>query len=65
MDIKDEVSRLQYGLVLSGGYQLALGSMAVSLEVRYQLGLSNMIKDPLPDEAARTSTLTAFVGYKF
>ena len=65
MDLKDEVSRLQYGLVFSGGYQLALGSMAVSLEVRYQLGLSNMIKDPLPDESVRTSTWTVLAGYRF
>ncbi len=65
MDLKDEVSRLQYGLVFSGGYQLALGSMAVSLEVRYQLGLSNMIKNPLPGESVRTSTWTVLAGYKF
>jgi opacity protein-like surface antigen len=65
MDFKDEVSRLQYGLVFSGGYQLALGSMAVSLEVRYQRGLSNMIKNPLSGESVRTSTWTVLAGYRF
>jgi hypothetical protein len=65
MDLKNEVSRLQYGLIFSGGYQLAWSSMAVSLEVRYQLGLSNMIKDPLPGECVRTSTWTVLAGYRF
>jgi len=65
MDLKDDVNRLQYALVFNAGYELALGSMALSLEVRYQRGLSNMVKDPLPGESVRTSTLTALVGYSF
>jgi hypothetical protein len=64
-DLTDDVNRLQYGLVFGGGVDFALAGMTFSLEARYTLGLSNLIKNPWGDEKATVQNLFILANYKF
>ncbi|MCX6553934.1 MAG: outer membrane beta-barrel protein [Candidatus Aminicenantes bacterium] len=64
-DITDHVNRLVYGLVFGGGVELQAGGMNLLLEARYLLGLSNLIKEPDPDEYMKVTALTFMLGVKF
>jgi opacity protein-like surface antigen len=64
-DLTDDVNRLQYGLVFGGGVDLALAGMTFSLEARYSLGLSNLIKDPWPGQKATIQNIFILADYKF
>ncbi len=41
VDIKDGVTKTDYGIVIGGGVQKLFGNHPVSLDVRYKIGLSN------------------------
>lgn len=64
-DIIDEVNRLLYGLVLGGGVELPAGKMDLLLEVRYRLGLSNMVKEAEAGEYTRATALSFLLGLRF
>jgi hypothetical protein len=56
---------LYYGLVFGGGLELQTGGMNLLFEVRYNMGLSNQVKDPAPEEYAKATALTFLLGIKF
>jgi len=64
-DVKDEINRLYYGLVFGGGFELQTGGMNLLFEARYNMGLSNQIKDPAADEYAKATALSITVGVRF
>jgi opacity protein-like surface antigen len=64
-DTIDHVNRLVYGLVFGGGVELQAGGMNLLLEVRYLLGLSNLLKDPEPGAYMKPTALTFVLGVKF
>lgn len=65
-DLTDEVNLLQFGLVFGGGVDFVLAGMNFSVEARYTLGLSNLIKHPWPaDEKASIQNLFILANYKF
>jgi len=66
IDETSEVNRFQYGLVFGGGVEIAIASMNFLIEGRYCLGLSNLIKNPMPStESAKPNNILILVGYKF
>ncbi|MBN2346051.1 MAG: outer membrane beta-barrel protein [Candidatus Aminicenantes bacterium] len=64
-DISDDVNRLYYGLCFGGGVEMQAGSMDLLLEMRYRLGLSNLIKEPDPGAYAKPTALSFLLGIKF
>ena len=65
-DLTDDVNRLQYSLVFGGGVEFGLAGMTFSLEARYSLGLSNLIKNPWPaDEKAAIQNIFILADFKF
>ena len=59
------INRLLYGVVFGGGVEMQVGGMNLLLEVRYRLGLSNLIKNPAPGAYMKPTALTFVVGIKF
>ena len=64
-DVTDHINRIYYGAVFGGGVELQAGGMNLLLEGRYQLGLSNQIKEPDPGEYLKATALTFVLGVKF
>ncbi len=64
-DIIDDVNRFYYGLVFGGGYELAMDTMTLVFEIRYDLGLSNWFKEPMPGSWARSRVLNLLIGFRF
>jgi len=60
------VQQIDYGLVFGGGVGIPLGGMNLFVELRYHLGLANMVKDPVPDEpTVKTNLFLILAGFKF
>jgi len=64
-DISDEVNRLYYGLVFGGGFEMAMESMSLLFEFRYDLGLANWIKEADPGDYARSRAISLLLGIRF
>jgi hypothetical protein len=62
---KDYVKRLHVGAIFGGGVEFKLNKMMLSLEVRYNLGLVNTIKDPDPGQSYKYRTLMVLAGVGF
>ncbi len=65
MDATSLVNRFQCGLIFGGGVEISRGTMAFLIEGRYAIGLSNLIKDPLPNQNATIQNIFILFGYKF
>ena len=65
-DIKEDLATIDYGLVFGGGIGIPLGGMNVFVELRYHLGIANLVKDPMEGDPTVKSTMLLFVaGLKF
>jgi hypothetical protein len=64
-DMTSSVNRWQYCLVIGGGLNIAISSMNFLVEVRYDLGLSELLKHPSPGHTAKISNIVILSGYKF
>ncbi|MGA2361152.1 MAG: porin family protein [Candidatus Aminicenantales bacterium] len=64
-DIKDQIKTTDYGVVFGGGIDFKLGLVKLSAEVRYNLGLANVAKDPDPGMSVKTKSLMVLVGIGF
>jgi len=65
-DMKEDVNKMDYGLVLGGGLGFPLGGMKLIAEIRYHLGFANLVKDPEPgDPAVKSNMLLILAGFKF
>lgn len=61
-DIKDDFNSIDFGYAVGLGYQVESGPM---IGLRYNGGISNIIKDGDDDVSARNSTFQLYVGYRF
>lgn len=66
-DIKDSTKDIDYGLVLGGGLGFDLSGMSLQAQVRYHLGLANLVDpgDEETDDTVKSSMLMLVVGIKF
>ena len=62
---KDYVKPLHVGAVFGGGVDFKLDKVMLCLEVRYNLGLVNTIKDPDPGQSYKYRTLMVLAGVGF
>jgi hypothetical protein len=65
VDATSFVNRFQGGLTFGGGVEISRGAMAFLVEGRYTIGLSNLLKDPLPGQNATIQNIFILFGYKF
>jgi hypothetical protein len=47
---ESSLNRLDFGLVLGGGYEMNLGGMRLTIEARYYMGLANLLKQTKASE---------------
>ncbi len=65
-DIKDEVKSTDYGLVFGGGVDFKLAVVKLTAEIRYNLGLANIAKNPDPVTlTVKNKSLMFLVGVGF
>jgi len=65
-DIKDDVAQIDYGLVLGGGLGISLSGINLVAELRYHMGMANLVKDPEEgDPTVKSSMLLLLAGFKF
>lgn len=64
-DIKDQTVSTDYGLAFGGGIDFKLVAFKLSAEVRYNLGLANLEKNPPAGESTKNRTLMILVGIGF
>ena len=65
VDIKDQIKSTDYGVVFGGGIDFRLPVIKLSAEVRYNLGLANVAKNPDPGMSVKTKSLMVLVGIGF
>lgn len=61
-DVKDNYNTVDFGYAVGLGYQLETGPM---IGLRYNGGISNIIKDGPDDDKVRNSAFQLYVGYTF
>ena len=61
-DIKDNLNTIDFGYVAGLGYQLETGPM---IGLRYNGGISNIVKDGDDSDKLRNSAFQLYVGYTF
>lgn len=64
-DVTDNINRLLYGIVFGGGAEMKTGGLNLLLEVRYRLGLSNLLKDAQSGQYVKATALSFLLGVKF
>lgn len=62
---KDYLKSLHVGAVFGGGVEFQMDKVMLSLDVRYNLGLVNTIKDPEPGQSYKYRTLMVLAGVGF
>lgn len=61
-DIKDETKSLNLAPFIGAEYQLPNGMF---FDARYNIGVTNIVKDPMDGESAKNSFLQVGLGYRF
>jgi hypothetical protein len=64
-DIKDQLKTTDYGVAFGGGIDFRLPVIKLSAEVRYNLGLANLAKNPAAGYWVKNRSLMALVGLGF
>ncbi len=64
-DIKDGYTSTDYGFVFGGGIDFRLAAVKLSAEVRYNLGMANIAKDPIAGFSQKNQSLMVLVGIGF
>jgi len=65
-DIKDDVASIDYGLVLGGGVGISISGINLVAELRYHMGMANIVKDPEEgDPTVKTNMFLILAGFKF
>jgi hypothetical protein len=69
---ESSLNRIDFGLVLGGGYEMNLGGMRLTIEARYYMGLANLLKQTKASEDSvksndyfRSKALVILGGIKF
>jgi len=61
-DLTDGYERFDYGLVAGAGLEFKLAVVGLSVEARYNYGLSNVIKNPAAGESMKNRCLMVLFG---
>lgn len=64
-DLTVDYERFDFGVVAGGGLTFRRPGFSISVEGRYNYGLTNIMKDPPPGEAIKTRCLLALVGISY
>lgn len=64
-DLSDTFQKYDYGAVGGAGLAFRLPGISITVEGRYNLGLANILKDPLEGEYVRNRSIMALVGIGF
>jgi opacity protein-like surface antigen len=65
-DLKETTKSTEFGLTFGAGFDWPLGSGKIVLDVRYDLGLSDIIKPEVEDPSSlKTRTWLFMIGYSF
>jgi len=65
-DIKDDIKDTEFGLTFGVGLTQKLGLFRVTLDARYDLGLSNVIEETVVEPSSvKTKTWLFMVGISF
>lgn len=65
VDVKDQTSFLDYGLVFGGGYEIELQEdLFFFIESRYHIGLKNILIDPSESESWKTRAVLVMIGLR-
>jgi hypothetical protein len=64
-DLADQMQKYDYGAVGGAGVALRLPGISLTVEGRYNLGLANIMKDPLPGDSMKNRSVMALVGIGF
>jgi opacity protein-like surface antigen len=66
VDVKDSIKSTEFGIDLGAGLEFPLSDMTGRIEGGYDLGLTDIAKNPLPGaESVKTQTIHFEVGIKF
>ena len=65
LELKDEIKDTEFGLTFGLGLTQKLGIMKVTLDARYDLGLSNIAEEAEGPESIKTRTWLFMVGVAF
>lgn len=63
-DIKENFKSFDYGLVFGAGFEMKMPGASIFIEGRYNIGMNNIIKDPVGDESIKTKAIVVIVGIK-
>lgn len=63
-DIKENFKSFDYGLVFGAGFEMKMPGASLFIEGRYNIGMNNIIKDPVGDESIKTKAIVVIVGIK-
>lgn len=65
-DVKDDVKNTEFGMAFGLGLAQKLGVVKLTLDARYDLGISNIIKETLEEPSSiKTRTWLFMVGFSF
>jgi len=64
-DFKDELKSTDYGLVFGGGVDFKMAVVKISVEIRYNLGLANLDKEPEPGFSVKNRSVMILAGIGF
>jgi hypothetical protein len=66
-DFEGYTNRLDYGVVLGGGFELVTGALNLIFELRYHYGLANLSGSEISDDIKKinSSVIAFFAGIKF
>ena len=64
-EFTDYIKKTNFSLVFGGGIEAALDKITLILDVRYVIGLTNLIKVPDPGETVKTKALMIVGGIGF
>jgi hypothetical protein len=65
VDIGDAYKTTDYGVVFGGGIDFKLVVIKLSAEVRYNLGLADILNEPDPGASSKNKSLMGLVGISF
>jgi hypothetical protein len=66
LDIKDEVSSTDVGIAFGAGVKVGeIGPGAITADIRYTMGLTNVADSDFDDDSVRNNVLCFMVGYAF